>query len=223
MTSRFACRAVLFDLDGTLIDSAPDLAGAANQLREQHDLPPLPLAQLRPWVGAGARGMLGVALDVVPGHQQFEALKERFLALYEARLLQQTAAFAGVSDLLQALAQRGLPWGIVTNKAERFTLPIHRGMPVLQQAAAVVAGDTTPKAKPHPEPLLEAARRLALQPQDCIYVGDDERDIQAAHAAGMPGVVARWGYLGTGAVESWGAQAVIEHPEELLGFLAPLA
>lgn len=223
MTSRFACRAVLFDLDGTLIDSAPDLAGAANQLREQHQLPPLPLAALRPWVGAGARGMLGAALDITPEHQQFEPLKERFLALYEGRLLQHTAAFAGVSELLQALALRGLPWGIVTNKAERFTLPIHRGMPLLQAAGAVVAGDTTPKAKPHPEPLLEAARRLALAPQDCIYVGDDERDIVAARAAGMPGVVARWGYLGSGAVHNWGADAVIDHPEQLLGLLAPLA
>lgn len=220
MSPRFSCRAVLFDLDGTLIDSAPDLAGAANQLREQHALPPLPLNTLRPWVGAGARGMLGAAFDVTPSDTRFEGLKERFLSLYEARLLMHTAAFAGVPELLSALGARGLRWGIVTNKAERFTLPIHRGMNLLQGAGAVVAGDTTARAKPHPEPLLEAARRLALDPVDCIYVGDDERDIQAARAAGMASVAARWGYLGAGAVEAWGADAVIEEPGQLLGLLA---
>jgi len=212
-------RAVLFDLDGTLIDSAPDLAGAANALRAERGLPPLPLSHLRPWVGAGARGMLGAGLDIHPTHTEFEALKERFLALYAGRLLQETQAFDGVSRLLEQLQARGLAWGIVTNKAERFTLPIHAGMPLLQGAGAVIGGDTTPQAKPHPAPLLEAARRMGLEPQECAYVGDDLRDIQAARAAGMPAIAARWGYLGASPVSEWGADAVIDHPEELISLL----
>ncbi|MBB5203932.1 phosphoglycolate phosphatase [Inhella inkyongensis] len=217
---RFECRAVLFDLDGTLIDSAPDLAGAANHLREARGLAPLPLAALRPWVGTGARGMLKVALHLDPDHTEFEATRDEFLAVYERRLLQDTRAFSGVPALLAALVARGLPWGVVTNKAERFALPICRDMPLLQSAAAVVAGDTTTHAKPHPMPLLEAARRLGVAPEHCIYVGDDERDMQAARAAGMPGIVARWGYLGHGDIQSWGAEAEIEAPEALLALLA---
>lgn len=215
-------RAVLFDLDGTLIDSAPDLAGAANALRRERGLPPLPLKHLRPWVGAGARGMLGAGLDITPTHPEFEPLKDRFLTLYAGRLLQETAAFAGVGVMLAGLVGRGLAWGIVTNKAERFTLPIHAGMPLLQGAGAVIGGDTTPHAKPHPAPLIEAARRLGLPANQCAYVGDDLRDIQAARAAGMPSVAARWGYLGASPVEEWGADAVIDHPEQLLSLLGHL-
>jgi len=214
-------KAVLFDLDGTLIDSAPDLAGAANALRAERGLDPLPLGQLRPWVGAGARGMLAAGLDLHPQHPDFEPLKHRFLALYEDRLLQETRPFEGVPELLAGLVQRGLHWGIVTNKAERFTLPIHRGLSLLQGAAAVVGGDTTPHAKPHPEPLLAACARMGLSPGECIYVGDDLRDIQAAQAACMGSVAVRWGYLGFQAdVQAWGADHVIEEPHALLALLA---
>lgn len=217
--SAAAPRAVLFDLDGTLIDSAPDLAGAANTLRAEHGLPELPLAQLRPWVGAGARGMLAAALDCHPAEPAFEPLKERFLNLYAARLLQETQGFDGVAPLLAALEGRGLPWAVVTNKAERFTLPICAGLPLLRGAGAVVGGDTTPHAKPHPAPLLEAARRLGVPPSVCIYVGDDLRDMQAARAAGMPGVAARWGYLGVAPIDSWGADHVIDTPQALWALL----
>ncbi len=214
-------QAVLFDLDGTLIDSAPDLAGATNALRAERGLAAMAPAVLRPWVGSGARGMLAAGLNVHPTHPEFEALRDRFLALYAEQLLVRTQAFAGVPELLTALQERALPWGIVTNKAERFTVPIHQGMALLQGAGAVVGGDTTPHAKPHPAPLWEACARMNVSPQACIYVGDDHRDIQAARAAQMGAVAARWGYLGTGTpVAEWGADHVIDHPSALLSLLA---
>jgi phosphoglycolate phosphatase len=212
--------AVLFDLDGTLIDSAPDLAGAANALRAEHGLPPLPYAQLRPMVGAGARGMVGKAFGVTPDDTRFETLRDAFLSLYERMLLERTLPFPGVPPLLDALEAAGLPWGIVTNKATRFTLPVATGLGMAARTPALVCGDTTPYAKPHPEPLWEAARRLAVPPQACVYVGDDLRDVQAGRAAGMATLVAAWGYLGEGEpVHAWGADAVIEQPHGLLKWL----
>lgn len=219
---RLPCRAVLFDLDGTLVDSAPDLANSANALREAAGLAPLPYEALRPWVGTGARGMIGRALGVQPGDVSFEARKDAFLAHYEAHLLDRTRPFPGVEALLAALAAQGRPWGIVTNKHTRYARPICEGTPLLQGAGTWVAGDTTPYAKPHPAPLLEAAQRLGMRAEDCIYVGDDERDIDAARAAGMAGVVACWGYLGEGRWQDWGAAAGIEAPTDLLDLLAPL-
>jgi 2-phosphoglycolate phosphatase len=213
-------RAVLFDLDGTLIDSAPDLAEAANALRLEHGLPALPHEQLRPMVGAGARGMLGVAFGVGPGDSRFDPLRDAFLARYEQALLVHTRPFAQVAELLAALETAGLGWGIVTNKAARFAVPVVEGLGLRPTAGALVCGDTTPHAKPHPEPLLEAARRLAVLPADCVYVGDDLRDVQAGRAAGMSTVVAAWGYLGLGErVEAWDADAIINHPVELLNLL----
>jgi N-acetyl-D-muramate 6-phosphate phosphatase len=213
-------RGVLFDLDGTLIDSAPDLAGAANRLRADHGLEPLPLDMLRPMVGSGARGMVGVAFGVAPGEARFEPLRDTFLAHYEAMLLERTAPFAGVEELLSALEAAGIPWGIVTNKAARFTLPIVAGLKLDERAAAVVCGDTTPHSKPHPAPLLHAARAMGLAPEDVVYVGDDLRDAQAARAAGMPMVAATWGYLGLGEpVHDWGADALVDTPAQLLEWL----
>lgn len=214
------CAAVLFDLDGTLIDSAPDLAGAANDLREAEGLPPLPYEHLRPMVGAGARGMVGVAFGMAPGEERFEALRDAFLARYAERLLQSTRVFEAMAPVLQALGQAGLPWGIVTNKAMRFVQPVIQGLGLDARAAVVIAGDTTPHAKPHPAPLLEAARRLALAAPRCIYVGDDLRDVQAGRAAGMPTLAAAWGYLGVGeSIHEWGADAVLQSPAELLNWL----
>jgi phosphoglycolate phosphatase len=212
--------ALLFDLDGTLVDSAPDLAGAANDLRERHGLDPLPYERLRPMASAGARGMLGVAFGVEPGHPRFEPLREGFLELYETRLTRLTAVFEAVEPMLAAIEQAGLPWGIVTNKATRFTQPLTQHLGLAARAAAVVAGDTTPHAKPHPQPLLEAARRIGVDPQRCAYVGDDLRDIQAGRAASMRTVAVGWGYLGDGdAIESWRADHVIAQPVELLKLL----
>ena len=215
-----AVRGVLFDLDGTLIDSAPDLAGAANRLRADHGLEPLPLEMLRPMVGSGARGMVGVAFGVAPGQPQFESLRDAFLAHYEAGLLQRTHPFEGVDEMLSALEATGIPWGIVTNKATRFTLPIVDGLKLAQRAAVVVCGDTTPHSKPHPEPLWHAARAMGLSPEGVVYVGDDLRDAQAARAAGMAMVAATWGYLGLGEpVHSWGADVLMDSPSQLLEWL----
>lgn len=209
-------QAVLFDLDGTLVDSAPDLAGAADGMRVKRGLPSLPLADYRPMAGAGARGMLGIAFGVAPDHPDFNDLREEFFVAYEGRLTQDTQVFRGIPELLAALTLRGLPWGVVTNKATRFTVPLTQAMPLFRTAGAVVSGDTTPHAKPHPAPLLEAARLLGLDPACCMYVGDDERDIVAGLAAGMATVAATYGYLGQQSDFSrWGAHAVIHSPDEL--------
>lgn len=216
-----AVRAVLFDLDGTLIDSAPDLAGAGNDMRCARGLPPLPLSHFRPMVGAGARGMVGRALQVQPGDADFEALRDEFLQRYESRMTRETRLFDAMQPVLDALRRDERPWGIVTNKATRFSEPLVRALGLLDQAATLVCGDTTPHAKPHPAPLLEAARRLGVAASECAYVGDDLRDVQAGRAAGMVTVAAAWGYLGEGeAIETWGAEHVIESPDALLKLLA---
>ncbi len=212
---------VLFDLDGTLIDSAPDLAGAANDLRAAHGLPALPLERFRPMVGSGARGMVGVAFEVGPDNERYVGLRDDFLRRYEQRMTRETRVFAAMLPVLEALEQRGHAWGIVTNKASRFTDPLVRSLGLHGRAATVIAGDTTPHSKPHPAPLLEAAKRVGKDPSQCMYVGDDVRDMQAGRAAGMGTVAAAWGYLGVGEpIETWGADNVIQSPSDLLNLLA---
>jgi len=213
-------RAVLFDLDGTLVDSAPDLAGAANELRQAHGLPALAFEALRPMVGTGARGMLDAAFGIGPSDERFDALRTDFLRRYEARILRETRVFVRMEPVLQALEQRGLPWGIVTNKIARFSVPLVEGLNLTTRCAVLISGDSTAHAKPHPAPLLEAARRLDVLPQHCIYVGDDRRDVEAGRSARMPALAAAWGYLGRGeSVHDWNADAVLQHPEELLNWL----
>ncbi len=213
-------QAVLFDLDGTLIDSAPDLGAAADQMRTDRGLAPLPLDRYRPMAGAGARGMLGVAFGITPESPEFPALREEFFVTYERRMLLDTQVFDGVQALIEALREQGLLWGVVTNKSMRFTDPLTRAIPLFATAGAVVSGDTTPFAKPHPEPLHEAARRLGVPSQACIYVGDDERDIIAGRAAGMRTVAATYGYMGSqGDSTRWNADASISSPLELLKLL----
>jgi phosphoglycolate phosphatase len=212
--------AVLFDLDGTLIDSAPDLAAAADKMRTDRGLPSFALDRYRHMAGAGARGMLGVAFDVKPEHPDFPALREEFFVNYETCMTERTLAFEGVAEMIARLNAFGMPWGVVTNKSSRFTDPLTRGMPLFASAGAIVSGDTTPHSKPHPAPLLEAARRLGLEPTRCVYVGDDERDIVAGHAAGMGTVAATYGYLGAAAdIARWNAHAQIHSPLELLQLL----
>ena len=212
--------AVMFDLDGTLIDSAPDLGAAADQMRIDRGLPSLPQADYRPMAGAGARGMLGVAFGIAPGHHDFEMLKEEFFRNYEACMTERTYAFDGVADLIAQLDQAGLKWGVVTNKSERFALPLTRAMTLFKTAHTIVGGDTTPHAKPHPAPLLEAARRVGVAPERCLYVGDDERDIIAGRAARMSTVAAAYGYLGaTHDTAHWKADATIQMPGQLLQLL----
>jgi 2-phosphoglycolate phosphatase len=210
-------RAVLFDLDGTLIDSAPDLAAAGNEMREARGLAPLPYEAFRPMVGSGARGMVGIALSVAPTDAGFVGLRDEFLRRYEVRMTRDTKIFADIPPLLSELRTRGVPWGIVTNKATRFAEPVIRALGLDAQSSVLVCGDTTSHSKPHPEPLLEAARRMGVQPSNCIYVGDDLRDVQAGKAASMGTVIAAWGYLGSGdSIESWGADSIIQKPAELL-------
>jgi phosphoglycolate phosphatase len=212
--------AVLFDLDGTLVDSAPDLAAAADQMRLARALPSLPLQAYRAHCGSGARGMLKVAFGIEPEHTDFEPLREEFFVNYTQCLTARTRLFEGVVPLVQQLAACGLAWGVVTNKSERFALPLLATMPVFTSAATVVCGDTTPHTKPHPAPLLEAARRIGVAPAHCVYVGDDLRDILAGKAAGMATVAAHYGYLGPQAqVDQWGADLGIESPLGLVEHL----
>ena len=213
-------RAVLFDLDGTLIDSAPDLALAGNALRQARSLGPLDDAVYRPYAGSGARGILQVAFSVTPEHADYGALREEFLDAYDRHLLSQAVCFAGVEELLNALVEKGVPWGVVTNKASRFTMPTLEAFDVFRHAATVVCGDTTPYTKPHPAPVLAALASAGLDARSTLYVGDDERDIQAGRAAGVRTVAVAYGYLGPGAdPEAWGADAVIHSPLELLKLL----
>lgn len=210
-------RAVLFDLDGTLIDSAPDLGAAADKMRTDRGMPSLPVERYRPMAGAGARGMLGEAFGMTPDHPDFAVMREEFFVNYESQMTARTRIFEGVPELVVQILQRNMAWGVVTNKAARFTDPLTRAIPLFSTAGAVVSGDTTPHAKPHPAPLLEAALRINVPPHQCIYVGDDERDIVAGLAAGMGTVAAAYGYLGAKTnPEDWGAHATIKSPSELL-------
>lgn len=211
-------QAILFDLDGTLADTAPDLAAALNRLRATHGLADTPYEQLRPFASAGARGLIGVAFGLQPEDEGYENLRTTFLDNYASALVIDSILFDDIPALLQDLRQRQLKWGVVTNKAARFTNPLISKIG-LQDADCVISGDTTAHAKPHPAPLLEAAHRLHLQPHECWYVGDDLRDIQAGNAAGMTTVAATWGYCGHAEPISWKADAIIHSPLELCDLL----
>lgn len=214
-------RAVLFDLDGTLADTAPDLALALNRVRALQGLAPLPPEITRPHTSAGARGLLAAGLGVSPGDEGYAALRDRFMDFYAEDLCVHTRLFDGIVELLARIKVLKLPWGIVTNKGKRFSEPLLRLLAVDHLAACIVSGDSTPHIKPHPAPLLLAASLLALPPEDCVYVGDDLRDVQAARAAGMRVAVAGWGYLGEGEdPRNWNADAVISHPREILDLLS---
>jgi len=199
---------VLFDFDGTLADTAPDLAEAANRQRTRRGLAPLPYAALRPVASHGARGLLRVALDLKPEDPDYEATRVQFIEDYATGSTVHSRLFPGIAELLARIQGHGLSWGIVTNKATRLALPIIEHLGLATHSAAVVCGDTAEHPKPHPAPLLLAARQANIAAERCVYVGDDLRDVQAAHAAGMPAVAAAYGYIGIdGDATSWQAEA----------------
>ena len=215
-----AIDAVLFDLDGTLADTAPDLAAALNRVRGDRGLDPLPYPSLRQHASCGARGLVGAGFGIGPDHDDFPALRDAFLAHYAAALCIESAMFDEMERLLAAIELRAMPWGIVTNKATRFTAPLLDSLGLSERAATVVCGDTTPHAKPHPAPLLHAAAELGVAPGRCVYVGDAQRDIEAGIAAGMHTIVARYGYIQPDELpDTWPADGHITDPVALIAWL----
>lgn len=214
-----ASKAVLFDLDGTLADTAPDLADAVNRMRREQGHEPLPLERLRPFASAGARGLLHAAFGVKPDDADYPALREMFLEYYAEGVCRQTKLFPGIAELLRELHARDIRWGIVTNKATRFTERIVLGLKL--KPDCVACGDTTPYLKPHPASLLHAAEQLQLPPASCCYLGDDLRDMKAAQAAGARPIAVQWGYHhpDQGGPGTWEAAAVISHPMEVMELL----
>lgn len=211
-----ALRAVLFDLDGTLADTAPDMALTVNRMRKARGLSPVPIEAVRPHVSRGARGMIGAAFSVTPDDPGFQAMREEFLALYAENLCVDTQLFEGMDVLLDNLEERGIAWGVVTNKFERLARPVLAGLGLTKRAAIIVGGDTCPRPKPFPDPLLHAAASMGIAPAATLYVGDDERDVQAARAAGMPVIVAGYGYLGDGPPPAlWNADGIVMHASEI--------
>ena len=213
-------RAVFFDLDGTLADTAPDLGGALNRLLLAENRSPLPMEQLRPHVSGGARALLRTGFGITPDDPGYADMQKRFLDTYAAHICVDTQLFEGMEEVLLALENRGIPWGIITNKVQRFTQDVVSGLGLSRRAASVISGDTAARPKPAPDPLLLAAERAGLAPRHCLYVGDDLRDIQAGKAAGMGTVTAAWGYLGEAPdIESGAADPICQTPGDLLRLL----
>jgi len=214
---------ILFDFDGTLADTAPDLVAAANLQRTRRGMEALPYEELRSLASKGAKGLLRGALGFLPDHPEYETTRLQFLKDYAAGSTQQSKLFPGIAELLNDIRQRGMAWGIVTNKATHLTLPIVEFLGLNEHSAALVCGDTTAHAKPHPLPLLHAAEGAGFAVNQCVYVGDDLRDIQAAHAAGMPAVAAAYGYLGPNEdVASWKSDTTAHDSNELWSAIEPL-
>jgi phosphoglycolate phosphatase len=217
---RLPVRAVLFDLDGTLADTAADLANALNRVRADRGLPALPLATLRPQASHGARGLLAAGFGIGKEHVDFASLRDAFLAYYADALCEHTTLFPQADRVLAEIERRGLRWGIVTNKAVRFTMPVVERLALAARAGAVICGDTTRETKPHPAPLLAGAAALAIPPAQCVYVGDAERDIIAGRAAGMHTLFAAYGYVGADETPAaWNADGELASLPELLDWL----
>jgi 2-phosphoglycolate phosphatase len=214
-------KAVLFDLDGTFADTAPDLAAAVNYARKYRKLPPLPLEVLRPHSSNGSRGLLKAGFGIEPGHPDYDALRDILLDYYSKHICVHTRLFMDTAELVDVLDQKGIKWGIVTNKPHRFTIPLMLALGYAHRTSCLISGDTCSHSKPHPEPLFVACKIMGTTPADCVYLGDDLRDMQAANASGMMGIIANYGYVGPEAsVENWNAQGIINRPTELLGLIA---
>jgi len=217
---RDSVKAVLFDLDGTFADTAPDLAAALNHARAARQLPPLPLEVLRPQASHGARGLLKAGFGIEPDAPGYNELRDIFLEHYANNICVHTHLFSGISDLVGELEHRAIPWGIVTNKPHIYTQPLMQALGYAERAACLVSGDTYSNAKPHPEPMLKACELIGVSPLHCLYLGDDLRDMQAANAALMRGVIARYGYISANAMlDDWRAHAIIDNPMELLDLI----
>ena len=214
-------RAVLFDLDGTLVDSAPDLVGCVQDVMRERGARPLPFSHLRQFVSKGMRGLLTAAYgaDFIDSEEYPDVL-ERCLKLYSQRLAERSRLFPGMRRVLDSLASRRIPWGVVTNKPEYLTRPLLEALDLADECAVAVGGGTTTHTKPHPEPMIYAADRLAVKPRACVMLGDDPRDIQAARGAGMTGLAAAWGYFPADEdLDAWGAAAILQSPADLLGWI----
>ena len=213
-------KAVLFDLDGTLIDSAPQLVGALNQLRQQYNLPPIPFLVGRPYASHGAAGLLKAGFNMDKNDPLFDARVQEFLDIYKEVFNLNMQCMEGIEELINTLNLRKISWGIMTNKAKKFAQPIVSSHPLLKSAACLIAGDDVSMPKPSPEGLIKASQMLSIEPSDIIYLGDDRRDVMAANDAGMVSMAARYGYLEVGDdAKSWGAQYIIDKPSELLDYL----
>ena len=213
-------KAVLFDLDGTLIDSAPQLVGALNQLRQQYDLPPIPFLVGRPYASHGAAGLLKAGFNMDKNDPLFDARIQEFLDIYKEVFNLNMQCMEGIEELINTLNLRKISWGIMTNKARKFAQPIVSSHPLLKSAACLIAGDDVSMPKPSPEGLIKASQMLLIEPSEIIYLGDDRRDVMAANDAGMVSMAARYGYLEVGDdAKSWGAQYIIDKPSELLDYL----
>lgn len=213
-------KTILFDLDGTLADTAPDLGGALNRLRAELGLPSVPLAQLRPFTSQGVRGLLGAGLSITPEHPDYKDLSARLLDIYAKNICVETSLFEGMAQLLAEIETSGRQWGIVTNKRTRYTQALVAALGLEQRAATVVSGDTTPESKPSPLPLLYACRECNSAPAETLYIGDDRRDVDAGKAAGMRTVAVTFGYLGDGGpIENWGADFIANNAQELAAYI----
>lgn len=219
MTRRRDLRGVLLDLDGTLLDTAPDMAQALNRLRAAEGLEHLPFDRIRPLVSHGAPRLIRFAFDD-PEPARYDDLRMRFLDFYRGALAVHTRVFDGFEDVLLAIEQAGMRWGIVTNKPGWLTLPLLEQLGLAARSGCIVSGDTLAERKPHPMPLLHAAGLLGLEPRECVYLGDAERDVQAARNAGMIPLVAGFGYLNEDEdPAAWQPDAVLGRPDELLDWL----
>ena len=213
-------KAVLFDLDGTFADTAPDLAAALNQVLVEEGEPALPFEIIRPVVSHGGNALIRLGFNFNEQHTDFERLRKRFLTIYQNNISNLTTVFDGIKELLETLESKQISWGIVTNKPAWLTDPLMEQMGYTNRAATIVSGDTTQERKPHPEPLFYACREMNCQPSECLYIGDAERDIIAGNSAGMTTITALFGYIEPNDTpENWGANAMIEHPKDIESFL----
>ena len=213
-------KSVFFDLDGTLADTAPDLAAAANKMLIDRQMEPLPMQVMRHLASSGARGMIHAAFGVGIEDPRFEDFKEEFLSNYEQAIHVHTELFPSMNELLNLLDEHQVPWGIVTNKHQRFTIPLVKSLGLDQRTSAIVSGDTTPFAKPHPAPILLAVSQKQVEASSSVYIGDDLRDVQAGKAAGMKTIAAAYGYCGDHQPpQSWEADFIVYEPKDLTSIL----